>query len=353
MESVKKGLEYIKKAKRIAIIGHINPDADALGSMVALKRTIINNFETNCHKITVDIFAQTNEIAEKCLPILKNETINFANFNKYDLAISVDVATRSRLGIYGKIFKKARRTLNFDHHETNEKFARNNIVATGCSSTCELLYMFFKDFAHLNLTTDILSLIYSGIITDTNNLSQNIGANTLRIVAELTNACKINSVNLETIRNHFFKSDTKEQLNLLGRALASFSFAGNGKIAMMKITKQDFADTNTSQTDTLGIVDYACKLQSVEIGILFIKQDDNTYYASLRSKGDVDVGKIAKDMGGGGSKNISAFSTKADDSLTDVKTKLIALCKAELEANKAQDGSIEKLFQFQSKEEQK
>ena len=113
---------------------------------------------------------------------------------------------------------------------------------------------------------------------------------------------------------------------------------------MMKIMKSDFANTNTTQDDTLGIVDYACKLSGVEIGVLFIKQDDNTYYVSMRSKNEIDVGEIAKNMGGGGHKNVAAFQTKEDDNLTDIKTKLIALCKTELEKQIDNIESIESLF---------
>ncbi|MGN1212633.1 MAG: bifunctional oligoribonuclease/PAP phosphatase NrnA [Christensenellales bacterium] len=344
MEQAKNSLSQIKQAKKIAIIAHINPDADAIGSMIALKRLIKKNFETPKNIITVDTFAQADFIDEKYSPLLSGENLNLQNCTKYDLAISVDCADINRLGEFKNIFENATDTLNIDHHDTNTKFAKNNIVAKNCSSTAEVLYLLYHDVFKLNFSADICSLIYSGIITDTNNLTQNIGSSTLKIVFELTEKCKQENYNLEAIRDHFFKNNTKEQLTLLSRALQSLSFAENGKIAMMKLIKHDFVETNATQDDTLGIVDYACKLSGVEIGVIFIKQEDNTYYVSLRSKNEVDVGKIASAMGGGGHKNVSAFKTKPEENLTDVKSKLISLCKAELENCSHNTESIESLF---------
>lgn len=344
MESAKKSLYQMGTAQKIAIICHSKPDADAFSSMIALKRLIKKNFETEKYKINIDVFADTDEVSDKYAPLLNGENLNEQTAEKYDLAIAVDCANKSRLGKYEVVFDNAKDTLNIDHHQTNDKFAHNNIIKTHCSSTCEIVYLYYGKVAGLKISSDICSLLYSGIITDTNNLTQNLSSFTLEAVTELQQTCNQENVNLEKIRDHFFKNDTKEQLSLLGRALSSLSFCENGKIAMMKILKQDFAETNATKDDTLGIVDYACKLQGVEIGVLFIKQENNTYYVSLRSKGELDVSEIAKNMGGGGHKNIAAFATTENDNLTDIKTKLVGLCKTELEKQQNNDENIESLF---------
>ena len=344
MESAKKSLVQLSTSNKIAIIAHIRPDADAFGSMIAMKRLIKKNFETELHKIDIDIFAETDEINERYAPILNGETLNQQNFDTYDLAVAVDCSDIERLGMFKNIFENAKDTLNIDHHETNSRFANNNIVKKHCSSTCEIIYLYYDKVVKLKFSPDIYSLIYAGIITDTNNLTQNLSSFTLKAVNEIQNKTSQENYNLEKLRDFFFKNDTKEQLTLLGKALNSLTFSENGKIAMMKLIKHDFAETNASQEDTLGIVDYACKLQGVDIGVLFIKQENNTYYVSLRSKGEIDVGEIAKNMGGGGHKNIAAFSTTEDDNLTDIKSKLINLCKQELEKNKIEELNIERLF---------
>ena len=337
---------YIKQlieANNIAIIGHINPDADAISSALALKRLIKQNLETEDKKYIIDIFFDTDEIDELYKPLIYNQRYNEHSVLEYDLAIAVDCSSKDRLGAYDRIFKNAKDTLNIDHHETNTKFARNNIISIKCSSTCELIYFLFIKALQWHYTHDIYSLIYSGIITDTNNLSQNIGINTLSIVAEIMQKAFTDSVSLEKIRDYFFKNNTPEQLSLLSRALESLSFYADNQIATMKITKQDFIETYTNQEDTLGIVDYAIKLHDVKIGILFIKQDDNSYYVSLRSKDNINVGEVAKQMHGGGHRTIAAFSTSENESLTEIKARLFDLCKQQLNCEN-NEIKIENLF---------
>ena len=165
------------------------------------------------------------------------------------------------------------------------------------------------------------------------------------VVDEILKLAKQNDFDLEKVRDHYFKNNTKESNMLLARALNSITYSDNGKIAMMKITKQDFSETGTTKDDTLGVVNYAINTEGVEIGILFIKNDDNTYYVSLRSKKEnVNVGEIAKEMGGGGHSTVAAFQTKNDDNLTDIKAKLTKLCNAQLSKNEVKEDDISSLF---------
>ena len=341
MESAIQCLNQFQKAKRIAIMAHKSPDADAVCSCVALKRLIKKTYETDDNRIDIDIFLEG--LTDKYAPFTKGETINVQNFKRYDLAICLDCPSSDRTGIYQKIFKRAKDTLNIDHHETNSKFASNNIVSI-CSSTCEILYSFFIYILKWEATPDIYRLLYAGILTDTNNLSQNITKNTLKIISKLMQLNDELNLNLPSIKDYFFKSNTVEQITLLQRALNSIMFYEDNKIAVMKLVKQDFNETGASKDDTLGIVDYAISIKGVEIGVIFIKNEDNTYYVSLRSRNEIDVGEVAKQMGGGGHHNIAAFQTKEGDTLADIKAKLFALCKIELEKVQDTESPIENLF---------
>ena len=127
--SSKKYIQQIINAKKIAIISHTNPDADAIASSLALKRLIKQNLENEENRYTIDVFLDTESFDEKYKPLIGNQRINDQSVPRYDLAISLDCSNRSRLGKYDKIFKRAKDTLNLDHHETNDGFAKNNIVA--------------------------------------------------------------------------------------------------------------------------------------------------------------------------------------------------------------------------------
>ena len=345
MKPVLNYFEQIEHATNIAILVHKGADMDALGSAIALKRLI----KKNCKPKQIDIFTDTANINENDLKknmyavFTKNENINKKNCKEYDLAICLDTSNRKLLGCYDKIFKKAKDTLNIDHHQSNTIYANKNIVVPKCSSACELIYQLLIKIRKLKHSDDILRLLYAGIITDTNNLANNLGRNTFKIIDDISGNDPKKMEQLEKIRNYFFKNETKAKFALLGKALQSIKYACGGKVAMMKITKQDFVDTNAVMTDTLGIVDYATKLQGVEVACMFIKQKDNTYYVSLRSKNQVNVGKIAQKLGGGGHDKIAAFPTKHNEHLTDVKNKILSLCQEQLKIEDTTE-NFEELF---------
>ena len=354
MESSLNCFIQIKNAQKIAIITHKNADTDALASSISLKRIIKDNFEKPEKKYVVDIFTDSIEFNKKDDYIIQNDEFNKQTCDSYDLAIALDCTNRDRMGIYDKIFKKATDTLNIDHHSTNDRFAKNNIIASNCSSTSEIIFILFIQINKLKCSAGTLSVIYSGIITDTNNLSQNMGPKTFDAINILNKLTAKEGIELEQVRNHYFKSNTKEQNALLAHALSSLVYSDDGKIAIMKIEKEDFEKTNTTMNDTLGIVDYAINTQGVEIGIIFINQGDDTYHVSLRSKNNINVGIIAQQMGGGGHTKIAAFQTKQSDNFQYIKTKLIDICEKEIiKTSDLEDDDLTNLFSDMFAEDQK
>lgn len=328
MRSLNKCLNEIKNSKNIAIICHTLPDADALCSAVALKKLIKQNINDETKQI--DIFVDADEISDINNAIIKNVETNVQNCEQYDLAISVDCANSSRLGKYIEIFNNAKSTINIDHHITNDNFADNNLVLK-TSSTCEALYLMAKT-KNLNISDDVCKLIYSGIITDTNNLTQGvITVKTHKIVTEFLER----NINLDVLNEHFFKNNTKSKAYLLKKALDSLSFLASDRIAFMKLTKQDLSQCEATFEDTIGIVNHGIDIKGVDIAILAIKQEDNSYYVSLRGKNSIDVGKVAKQLGGGGHEQVAAFQYSG--LLSDLREQLIKCCKEELRNHPVED----------------
>lgn len=314
-------LELIKKSKNIAIFTHKEPDADALASSVAVKKLIKSNIE-NCDKI-IDIFVDYDLLGENNKAILKGVVHNYQRCHKYDLAIVLDCASLARLGKYLDLFKICENKINFDHHKTNENFADYNFVLK-TSSTCEGLYVISKA-KKLTISDDVCSLIYSGIITDTNNLTQGlITTQTHKIIAEMLDR----KINLDALNDHFFKNNTKSKAFLLKKALESLKFFCNDRIAIMKLSKENLDCCDASKEDTLGIVNHGIDIKGVDIAILYIKHNDNMYDVSLRGKNNISVAEIAKAMGGGGHEYVAAFQYSG--TFNELIEKLINECKKEL-----------------------
>lgn len=326
MRSLKQCLKDINNSTKIAIFCHTNPDADALCSSIALKKLIKLNQPKDTKPKTIDLLVDANidEISDVNKAIITGIEMNNQHYKRYDLAIAVDCANLSRLGKYAELFRKTKNNIQIDHHATNDNFAKNNIVLPRASSACEVLYTLSK-LKNLNINDDICKMIYSGIITDTANLTQGtITVSTHKIITEMMDR----KINLNALNEHFFKNNTKSKAFLLKQALDSLTFYAGDRIAFMKLTKQDLAECDATMDDTLGIVNHGIEIKGVEIAVIAIKQEDNSYYVSLRSKQEINVSIIAQELGGGGHDQVAAFTYSG--SLTDMKDALIKSCKKEL-----------------------
>ena len=125
MTQIPNYLNQILSATNIALISHKNADTDALASAISLRRFLKDNFEIGNKKLNIDIFTDTHEFSKKDDDLIKNEVINQQTCRQYDLAISLDTANRKLLGCFDKIFRRAKDTLNIDHHATNTKYLKH------------------------------------------------------------------------------------------------------------------------------------------------------------------------------------------------------------------------------------
>lgn len=343
MRSLKKCLSDIKHSNDIAIFCHMAPDTDALASVVALKKLIKCNLVDDNNSKIIDIFFDYDEISEVNSVIIKGVVCNYQRCNKYDLGIALDCANMSRLGKYQDLFLSCTKTVNLDHHATNDLFAQNNLIFK-TSSTCEALYIVSKQ-KEFQIPDDVCSLIYSGIITDTNNLTQgNITTQTHKAIAEMLER----KINLDALNDHFFKNNAVSKAMLLKKALQSLRFYYDDRMALMKLTNDNLASFDACFDDTLGIVDHGIEIKGVDISVLIIKKDDENYHVSLRGKNSINVARIASSLGGGGHDHMAAFQyCGAYNSMYDT---LMDECKKELDSNPAED-SILSLFAGDDDEE--
>lgn len=295
--------ETISNSKKIAIFSHISPDADALCSSLALKNIIKNNFDYKY----VDVFVD-GEIGDLYTPILRDEVINPQPYANYDIAFVLDCPNLSRVGTYQDIVKNTKQIINIDHHDTNNKFGTTNFVAQNASSTCEIIYLIAKN-QNLELNNLIAKELYQGIITDTNCFtSASLTKRTHQVVSELMNY----KFDHEAIKEYYFKNNSKAKTRLLSKALQSMKFYKNGILTTMKLCHECLKKLEANFEDTLGIIDNGINISGTEASAILIEKEPSSIYCSLRSKGSINVGEIAKEFGGGGSLKLAAFQTKGD-----------------------------------------
>lgn len=306
----------IDEATKIAIFSHVHPDADALCSSLALKKIIQNNFEGKF----VDVFVG-GEIAKLYDPVLRDQVVNPQPYRNYDLAIVLDCPSLARLGEFEELAASIPQIINIDHHATNERFGTCNIVSPAVSSTCELVALIA--FAQqLQLSNTCAKELYQGIITDTNCFtSMSITPRTHHVVSELLKY----EFNADAIKKYYFQNNSPAKTKLLTGALQSLKFYKNAQFTTMKIDNVTYQNAQASFVDTLGIIDNGVNISNAQVGAILIESKPGYIYCSLRSKGDVNVGEIAKQFNGGGSATMAAFQTTGN--IRSVEQQLVDVTK--------------------------
>ncbi len=298
-----KFIDLVDEAKKIAVISHINPDGDALCSCLAVRRFIENNLAYKA----VDVFVD-GEIGSLYDPVLRTEGINPVPFKSYDLAIVLDCPNTSRTGKYENIIKESPVVINIDHHETNEKFGDLVYVLPKASSTCEIIYMIAKS-SGLHISNIVARQIYQGIITDTNCFSSySITKKTHEVLSELMNY----KFDHDAIKAYYFKNNSIAKTKLFAKAMSTMKFYCNDKFSTMKITNDMLVKLDANFEDTLGIIDSGNNVAGIEASVILIEKEPGKIYVSLRGKGKVNVGEVAKNFGGGGSTTVAAFQAEGD-----------------------------------------
>ncbi len=307
-------LSLLKEPVRIAVIAHVLPDGDTIGSCLALADMLRTDGKS------VSLFCQ--DAPSATLGFLHGLT-DFKREERmgqpFDLAIAVDCSDRERMGICSAAFRNSRNTMNIDHHPGNAYFAQANYVDPNASATGEIIYRIAVRMTG-SIGRHTAEALYTAISTDSGRFSfSNTTSDTYRIAAELVDC----GINVERINDFLYQSYRVERIRLLSKALSSLVLYENGKVALMTISREDLHGAGAKDSDTENIVNYAKNIVGVQLGIFLREMPDGTTKVSFRSKGDTDVNKLAGLFGGGGHKKASGANITA--SLTEARDKILAV----------------------------
>lgn len=310
----------IKNSKSVCLISHIEPDPDAISSMVVLREFLKKHFNI----VTVDIFAQYSNLSDGLLAILDDLTLN-PNRNDYETAIMLDSPNTDRLGCYKELFASASNKVVIDHHATNNYDGDINIVEL-CSSTCEIIYSILNYFDY-EIPKASQGKLYAGIITDTNNFTVGeITDKTFAIASEFTK-----NINRDAIYKAFLASNTLKNMQLLSLAIENLSSYEHNQIIITHITNEQAKKYNTTHDDFCGLVNKITTINSSKL-VCLIEPQEESYYVSMRAKSGYDVSNIAKLNGGGGHVGAAAFTSNL--TLEEIHELILNAFREELRKNK-------------------
>ncbi|MEA2039306.1 MAG: bifunctional oligoribonuclease/PAP phosphatase NrnA [Thermodesulfobacteriota bacterium] len=288
----------LREGRYFLLITHEDPDADGIGSMLALGRALINSGK--------DVILLSEEPVPAPLNLLKGSDIicQRCNLRKdFDALIVLDCGKMKRMGRFHKRIKGHGILINIDHHASNDFFGDLDLVDANSSSTAELVFRVIEA-AGLSVDRDIAENIFAAIQADTGCFTyDNTTPDSLRIAAEMMSY----GVRPWELSRKIMYTCSVSRLKLLEMALRDIEFYNEGKIGVMTLSKEMFEKAGAYRMDSEGFVDYPRFVSGVEIGVLIRQTGKDTYKFSLRSNNTVDVGRLASRFGGGGHMSAAGF----------------------------------------------
>lgn len=301
MKEYKQIKKILDKSASIGIISHVNPDADNIGSISALSRSL-RLYGKDVKTICVDTVPYNLEFIE--------ETKNFVTDYDYDfdLLFVLDCSGIDRLGRASSVIDNSNFIINIDHHISNNLKGNINIVEKTASSTGEVLFKILKDL-ELPLDIKIGESIYTAISGDSGSFRYDtVSSDTFRIAAELLDL----GIDADKINLNLYGKMPLSKVKLSNRALDRMVIDEDLKLAYTYVCSNDFKELNASDADIEGIVEYIRDIKCVEISIL-LRETSYGFKASARSKSYYNVAELAHKFGGGGHIRAAGFSLEEKD----------------------------------------
>jgi phosphoesterase RecJ-like protein len=297
---MKKIIDIINNYNKFLITSHIDPEGDALGSQLALGRIL----EKRAKRVNI-VNEQKPASNYNFLPGI--EKITSILKEDFEVAIFLDSPKIERVGKVANLINfKNKVIVNIDHHISNTNFGDVNWVEEKSSSCGEMLYKLFKELKE-KLDKEIALNLYTAIFADTGSFRySNTHPQTHRTAARLLNY----GIKPEVIFEKIYEMNTAKEVKLLGLALSRIQLTCNNKICWVKITKEMLKALKVELKKTDDFTNFARSIVGVEVAILFIEKRLGEIKVSFRSKGRVDVNRLAQFFGGGGHKRASGCLIK-------------------------------------------
>lgn len=291
----------LKENNSFLLTTHVNPDADAIGSEIALyeilkklgKRVFIINHSETPYNLN---FLDPHNVVQQYDPE-KHDSL----FNKVDMLVALDFNRSDRMVRMQRAFNESpKKKICIDHHLDPEDFVNHYFVDATYSATGQIIYDLIKHTNIVELDYNIALPVYAAIMTDTGSFRFERTTPEIHLMAaELL----MNNVDPNEVFDAIYDQSRFSKIKLLGDALTSLQLYGKKKkIGYMIIHREDFKKVNALESDTDGFVNFCLSVEGVEIGLLFIELNEG-FKISFRSKGKIPINKLAAEYGGGGHTN--------------------------------------------------
>ena len=297
-------VEELRRAEKLLLTTHENPDGDALGSLLATHWILEQLGKDSAMYMSPDEFPLPWEYRA-----MRFEGLVGAPPEDVDerLVVFLDCGNIDRMPV-DFLHQSHRHVLNIDHHHDNTLFGDVNLVVGDASCTAEILFDLAKDLG-IELTLELADALYVALVTDTGKfMFENTTPKAHEMAAELIDV----GVQPPETHRKLYEGLPFARLQLLARALNAVQRHDHGQLTLTHITRDDFAHSNAVESDSEGIVDHLRQVEGTVVAALVreLVDVDGRRKVSLRATDKrVDVSVIARGFGGGGHRQAAGYTT--------------------------------------------
>jgi bifunctional oligoribonuclease and PAP phosphatase NrnA len=303
----------LREHQRFAILGHVRPDGDALGSQLALALSL------QALGKEVRVWNEDGMLEKySFLPRAELLTKPPSTPEDFDVAIALDTAIQNRLGTALPAVRSSKIWINIDHHLSNPGYGDVVYVDSSAPATAEIIFHLIKSQG-LPFNRDIAENLYAAISTDTGSFQYpKTSAHTFEIAAELIGT----GLDVGRLSQQLYENYPRRRLELLRELLRTMRFQEEGRVASFSLTLKTAAALGVLPEDNEGLIDHLRAVRGVIVAVFFEELSDGKVRVSMRSKTDaVDVCAICQKFGGGG--HTLAAGARVSGTLPEVEERVL------------------------------
>ncbi len=304
-DALARATQVVADAKSVALACHVNPDGDALGSMLGLFHVlraagvdVVASFPTP--------FVTANHYRELPGLDLLTEPADFPS--EPDVMVTFDCGSLGRLGDLEPAAKAARELVVIDHHISNDLYGTVNVVQPDAAASGSVVLQLI-DALGLPLNRDAAVALYAALVCDTGRFQYET---TTPAVFGMAKRLAEFDVPVERLSRTLFEEHRFAYLQLLGEALGRAQLVREQRFVWTAITQEMLTRHGVEMEEVEGLIDVLRRTTEAEVTAVLKEEVDGAVRVSLRSLGGVDVRRIAEAHGGGGHRFAAGFTSTLD-----------------------------------------
>lgn len=295
--------QVLADATEVALACHVNPDADALGSMLGLAAFLRSRgVETVCsypnEPLEPPRWAELLPGADRLVPAK-------AFPKEPAVMVTCDCASFDRLVQLGHVANRAGEVIWIDHHRSNEGLGSIPLNDPHASSTCEMVFRLIETMGG-EMPDETAVCLYAGLVTDTGKFQYEATTpETLRIAARL----REHPFDHSRLVQALYEDNPPTYLTLVSVALGRLEHVADADLVWTYLTQADLQDAGVHPAETDDLIDVIRTARDVDVAAIVKQQKDGRFKVSVRSRGDHDLARVAAAFGGGGHRLAAGYTS--------------------------------------------